>query len=777
MKISAALTVIILLKSIITGIATKETSFFPSILPEKAITAYVNPTVKRIKLSGDYLKHLDVTLPTLSSLKDNIKTILPGNDLLVNEITALENLLIEVMTGVKAIITWIKSLREEEEYQGTQIKDLPEIKSINLLPVVTRTREFTNELMQLKAAVKTPRGRRAIAPIRFQTFPSITMRGIPLGAHTTVGCSLTSKNASPKYKVSCLLRYIKIVKQPAWLYIGSDLLVTILRYSRYRNNPIVKQISTLCKLLGLEENLSLIRFRSQVFYRLMRGPSQQVIEVYNEFKIPTLYTEEDREVIFGDILEEEPMEDTTTTVEEDITTQPLPVNEDITTKPDEEVIVTNKPQENSWIGWRDGTKYDDEEEDEIKITEEEKEPEIQEISGNPSLEELTRKLTLAWSPTTTQPEPDYMADTTGIPETKETAKPTAKPTAGDDTAKPTAKSAGDDTDKKLIETAKLTLIAVNANTQLIIQNFLKTMSEQHSTMKHEIIELIQLTKYQNLDLLTKHYIPSERITMEHLVYDTNTGDVTMIVNHYEQPRQLFEYKHLELCGYASCISIMCSNMIGSDQLDFKGSYNAEDCTVNKEKTNTYFCKKNTRKEECLFVELSCPYQIKSLTYRAAQVYASKYLVLTTPLNGSLLNNKTHLPGNSIIMITVQEDAKLVIEGKTYTLTGINQVLPMTIHKLQLTRDEIDVLGKFAQLRAVKELTHRYLNTVGIVIVGLTGAIMWGSMCYYVKRNPRQKQRASNEAKSRRNNETDELLQRKLNLKPMRQTDRVERADD
>ncbi len=224
-------------------------------------------------------------------------------------------------------------------------------------------------------------------------------------------------------------------------------------------------------------------------------------------------------------------------------------------------------------------------------------------------------------------------------------------------------------------------------------------------------------------------------------------------------------------------------MLADSNLEFKTSFNLEDCykdQVRGQTESVYYCDTNTREEGCLFFDLECSYSLHSYSVKPAVLYLDRYLILTTPRNGSWMANATVLAGNAILMITVKTDTVIEIGKDKYALKGIQQILPTVVQQLFLNRDDIDKLGVFQKLGAYPEQMHRYANTIlasisGILslVLGIVGIIKLKSL----RPNRLSTRTATNAKKNNEDEETEAMLRASLNLRPKRRTERTERAEE
>jgi len=87
-----------------------------------------------------------------------------------------------------------------------------------------------------------------------------------------------------------------------------------------------------------------------------------------------------------------------------------------------------------------------------------------------------------------------------------------------------------------------------------------------------------------------------------------------------------------------------------------------------------------------------------------------------------MNNSTTLEAGRIFLITVKVDSNVQIDKKTVFLKASQQLLPIQINRLPLSRQNLDDLAGFQKLGGTEKY-HELMNSVAIGIVASVAIII------------------------------------------------------
>ena len=204
-----------------------EATSFPSVLPVENVDVYFQPVSKIFRIEGDIFSG---TIPnTLKNLKTAGDSLYKrGNSDLSDEMTLFTRISQDVLTLLKQILAGLKQLTAKTP-SGLELHN-----SIKLYPISQRLLDFEKDLTSLTSVIKISKR----DTFQYKTFLSITNNGLLRLLNLksdVVGCRLDSPK--PSKNLSCLKLYLRLVKKPRHLYVGSELLLKAVQFSCRRRHP------------------------------------------------------------------------------------------------------------------------------------------------------------------------------------------------------------------------------------------------------------------------------------------------------------------------------------------------------------------------------------------------------------------------------------------------------------------------------------------------------------------------------------------------------------
>jgi hypothetical protein len=718
---------------------------FPSILPSEHVEAYVKPELKRFRLTGDFLAKKDSMLSSISAMKKTIAPFLTAYDFLSNEVELVLKTLEDILTGIKLVFKLLPQAIKNDESLAT-VKQLPELKTIQLIPIASMFTDHNNELKTLQLELNS-RGKREI--ITYKLFVSVIMTGGILDKNARIGCSLNS--GTPKHRLACMIKFLRILKKPAMSFIGSDLILTLLKWTKLKNHPFKSKLKEIVDVLGLDD-VSITGFKQIMFQRLMDGPTMLQVEVYEDLGIPDQEESATRESLLG-------------------TVQDLDEDEFIAGASLDKV---STPIRQNWDNWRDVASEIDESFAETTLS-----PPPPDAELNLQIEKLADKLkesSLVQETTERLISKQIMSDQPAAITEKSASSP-ADTDLSEGTQKVTEKSVAIEksTEKSpmieevVFSQAKIFSKAIEITNNLSIQNLFKNLIDSLSSINVELTNMVELLQQQDLNILLEKYVDIKLLEYVKILYIPETTEIQLVVNEYQMKKKLAKYTRIPLCGYSSCVEIETEEILSDDSLELKEIYATENCHManNKvDKTSEYFCSTAYIKENCTFVRNECNYLLRSYAFKSAQLYLDKYLVIHTNWNGSIVNKQIKLPADSIVLLTVKEKGEISVDNQKFVMKGTVQLLPVAYSTLYLSRSDVDMLGKF-KFGQDKHEIHRIANSV--LAASCQGLIL-GLTLYMVVKNSTCRTKipsTRNNLRKNRKNEEEEELRLPIRLKNLR----------
>jgi len=260
-------------------------SYFPSILPIDQGTVFHKPLKAKITFDGDFFSK-ELIESNLASLRNHFADWLVIQTSLTDELQLFDSLKDNLLDILKQIWNIMEKTKKPELKIGT----ISEIKHVKLLPILERIKSFIQDLEKLKSDFIPTRTKRDL--IQYYEFPSLTAKGV-LKSSDVVGCSL-SGTSTPKHKVTCMFKYLNILRAPIQRNLGSDLLYYIHSWLKLGKHPIHAQTAELARILEFKpQNTDPIKIELFKFieHRIIQGPSQTQSAFYAIHKIvPKLIT-------------------------------------------------------------------------------------------------------------------------------------------------------------------------------------------------------------------------------------------------------------------------------------------------------------------------------------------------------------------------------------------------------------------------------------------------------------------------------------------------------
>ena len=686
-----------------------EATSFPSVLPVENVDVYFQPVSKIFRIEGDIFSG---TIPnTLKNLKTAGDSLYKrGNSDLSDEMTLFTRISQDVLTLLKQILAGLKQLTAKTP-SGLELHN-----SIKLYPISQRLLDFEKDLTSLTSVIKISKR----DTFQYKTFLSITNNGLLNLKSDVVGCRLDSPK--PSKNLSCLKLYLRLVKKPRHLYVGSELLLKAVQFSRRRRHPwnTPDNLEVIRDLLDInfDPNMDLkMALRGYLKQRLLKGPSDEQIQYYSENNIPVTSEQIDLSAVDPDF-----DTDMTTAEEDDI----IDYSQETDIETDKVSLLDLLDEEMSWL---------------------------QEIENRIDPTPTPTPTPIPTPTPTPTPAPSveqkvripsdihmFMSDATTDTQTPE--KSTEEPTTVSSTEKVTEKAT--ETTKAVSAEAKidqLTATVIDRNYRKITENFIRNMLDSLFNIRNELLELNKLINAPTMDLtlLEQYGIEIDNIHVTDMVYKPGNDYFDLIIEMYANRSNLLKFERVVLCGYTTCLTPDIPTLL-ADSLDFNMIFDLTACTTKELKNQLqYFCNKPIPEPDCLYIHQDCTYTLSSYQYKLYDLYLKSYLLVHSPMNGTLLQNTTLIPGHQISLITLKKDTTVTLDSKKITIKAIRQLLPTQIVPLFLNRLDVDLLGLGLLSTNQSSLIHRWLNSASVlglsIILAILGITVTVKLCKTQNKTP------------------------------------------
>ncbi len=215
------------------GAITEDTQIFPSYIEGNPEAVFLSTTTEYTEIE---LKGLNNNI--LAQIEEFVRQNL---DVIVDfKVYLIKQLLVDVGNLVKLIPT-DETLIDNENRVYKKIV-------INFAEIITN---IISSLHQIS--------KRTTDPGQFKGFKSIGKNNEYINLSSVIGCSSTIEYN--KRKISCLKKFLKLVKQPVRLFLGSDLIYPMLVLIDLPISKINAQDQSELKvLMGINENTNLIEY-------------------------------------------------------------------------------------------------------------------------------------------------------------------------------------------------------------------------------------------------------------------------------------------------------------------------------------------------------------------------------------------------------------------------------------------------------------------------------------------------------------------------------------
>jgi len=750
-------------------------SYFPSILPIDQGTVFHKPLKAKITFDGDFFSK-ELIESNLASLRNHFADWLVIQTSLTDELQLFDSLKDNLLDILKQIWNIMEKTKKPELKIGT----ISEIKHVKLLPILERIKSFIQDLEKLKSDFIPTRTKRDLT--QYYEFPSLTAKGV-LKSSDVVGCSL-SGTSTPKHKVTCMFKYLNILRAPIQRNLGSDLLYYIHSWLKLGKHPIHAQTAELARILEFKpQNTDPIKIELFKFieHRIIQGPSQTQSAFYAIHKIvpklitlqiqtndqtqkpsiPTRTTEQTTKTT--ELTTEQPDLNTErteqnlqntelTTIQPELnnerTEQNLKNTELTTVQLEHNIKTTEHNSENPELTTELNTEPTDQitkhietnifetelprqqTNEQIKITFPELVQEIlQAVSNRPYILEKST-------------EPEH--STRGEGGLNPLQRTTTESTHTDKIKRQTPQRTLAPAQQVMLAADKVLSARITKNADAIIQNYFKNVIDAFFQMNDELQDILRLLKSkitaQRLAVLNTFQIDTEKILITEVITSTDNQFIYLIVQNYEHKEKVLKFKPITFCGLKYCIRVNMDN-IASVSLDFNTVFKLDTCQTKViDSVPAYFCNKVHEDTECLFFNTDCEFLVTNYVVKSHEVFDSKYLLLTSNENQTILNNYTKLDTESIYLISSKKDISLNINKKIIKLTGVEQALPLSLVKLGYSRADID---NMIEIEHTNINPHNWVNSGLLIFLTCIIGVLGFRVCKHKHKSVKFTQKTKN----------------------------------